>query len=1415
MSNHRGTVLAALVLTMLAPLGARAQCTVTTLADTGTGSLRACITANNGQTITFDPSLVGGTITVLTPLPTLIGGTVIGGPGPNLLTVSGGNAVRIFDIIGAGVSISGLTIANGNSSGPGGGILNDGTLTVSNCTFSGNYSASNGGGIFNYNHVSVSNSTFSGNSAGEGGGIFTLGTLTLSNSTFFGNTASTLGGGILADLPPSSTISNTTLSGNTAEYGGGIFIYGDVILSNDIVAGNTSTQNPGVDCDGNCGTQANNLIGGNPQLSPLGWYGGATQTMLPLPGSPAIGAGMATATDAPTTDQRGFARPSMTGSTVDVGAVQTNYLLVTTTADVSDSPSGCSSTGGAPCSLRDALGLAASGGTDIAFAPGVIGVITLTTPLPAITGNLDLVGPGANLLTISGGGSSAVGAIFNLSSSNAALSGITIANGNNGARGGGISNAGTLTLSNSALSGNVARVIGGGIYNGGTLTVYNSTFSGNYAGSDGGGIDSDGIAIVNYSTFTGNSAHGAGGGIYSSGISAVNNSTFSGNASGPNNGGGIDNFEGTLTANNSILTADTGGECIGTGCPSNGVNGNVVDATPAHSILSPPGWYGGTTQTMLPLPGSPGICAGSLLLNPAGLSTDQRGFSATNLASNCLDAGAVQTNYRIVTTTSDVVDMPAACDAAGDGPCSLRDALTTFFSADIAFAPNVTGTINLGTVNMPLPAITAYLDLVGPGANNLTVSGGNSSSVGTILTVDSSNAAISGLTIAFGNGGSGGGIFNNGTLTVSNSAVSSNRAGSNGGGIDNKDGMLVNNSTVYGNSAGSDGGGIDNDAGGLLILTNSTVSGNLAGVGAGLYNVTTAIAANSTVSNNNGSTLGGGIYNNDTLTLTNSIVAGNTTSGSLGSDDCDSCGTQSSFNLIGGAPQLAVLGSYGGPTQTMLPLPGSAAICAGSPALDPAGLTTDQRGFPRLNTSYTGFSATAPCLDLGADQTDYQLQFAKPSYSGTPGVAVSTPAAPVVSLIDNGQSIGGVPLTLSFMGTQPGSSSGLGPETTVAGTGATFPALKVRPAGDYTLLATLEITPAISISNTAGLDIGSTAMPPTIAKSFSPTTIVEGGNSTLSFTITNPNASQSLSAIAFTDMFPAGMEVFGAPGATNTCGGTFTTAVHATTIRLSGGSLPAGGSCSLSVKVLATAAGQLNNTTGAIRSTPGGTGATSNTATLTVNTPITLVQDASLDVGINSYGSLAFTSPNTAGNWIGVVVRAGESNEVFTVRDSAGNMYRKAIQRNVTGSPGGESLAIFYAESIAGGANTVTVSGSVSDTTLRFAILEYSGVAASSSLDRVVSAQGSSATPASGVLTTTTNGDLLLAGILSVDPEIYTAGTGYTAEEEVPAEPNTKLLVEQRIQPSAGPAEAGATLGGADPWGAVLAAFHPASARRH
>jgi hypothetical protein len=436
------------------------------------------------------------------------------------------------------------------------------------------------------------------------------------------------------------------------------------------VAGNTDSNSAGDDCD-SCGTQSTyNLISTpsniiNPALGPLQYNGGPTETMMPQLNSPAINAGLSSTLS---TDQRGDPRPTGSGVVSDLGAVQVEDMIVTTTADSTNSGTSCDGT--ATCSLRDALTLANSYGSgDISFASSITNApsaITLTSALPAITGNVNITGPGANLLTVSG---NKLYRVFLINSGvTVSISGLTIANGggiNNG--GGGINNGGTLTVSNSAFFGNSASgtrgAYGGGIANGGTLTVSNSTFSGNSASGgsgpgSGGGIDNGGTLMVSNSTFSGNSASG-GGGIYNGGGTVtVSNSTFSGNSAG--SGGGIYNG-GTTTITNSIVAGNTdttsgqaGNDCYQCGGQnaSNLISTSSAPITAAQLLLGPLAYNGAnqTLQTLLPLPGSPAIEAGNPALLPSGMTTDERGLPRTvTISGNAkLDLGAVETNYTAV-----------------------------------------------------------------------------------------------------------------------------------------------------------------------------------------------------------------------------------------------------------------------------------------------------------------------------------------------------------------------------------------------------------------------------------------------------------------------------------------------------------------------------------------------------------------------------------------------------------------------------------------------------------------------------------------------------------------------------------------------------------------------------------------------
>ncbi|ADO45755.1 polymorphic outer membrane protein [Hydrogenobacter thermophilus TK-6] len=169
-----------------------------------------------------------------------------------------------------------------------------------------------------------------------------------------------------------------------------------------------------------------------------------------------------------------------------------------------------------------------------------------------------------------------------LSGGSLTLKDLTVRNGcADGLSGGGIYNDtnGTLTITNSTISGNSSVGDGGGISNIGTLDIQNSIISNNSAGRDGGGIfssgiftsifvnivnstisnnsaDSDGGGIYNYtnsymtiigSTISNNSAGFDGGGIVNGGTLTIQNSTIAGNSS-VGDGGGIENWTGTVNA---------------------------------------------------------------------------------------------------------------------------------------------------------------------------------------------------------------------------------------------------------------------------------------------------------------------------------------------------------------------------------------------------------------------------------------------------------------------------------------------------------------------------------------------------------------------------------------------------------------------------------------------------------------------------------------------------------------------------------------------------------------------------------------------------------------------------------------------------------------------------------------------------
>ena len=172
----------------------------------------------------------------------------------------------------------------------------------------------------------------------------------------------------------------------------------------------------------------------------------------------------------------------------------------------------------------------------------------------------------------------------------------------------------------------------------------------------------------------------------------------------------------------------------------------------------------------------------------------------------------------------------------------------------------------------------------------------------------------------------------------------------------------------------------------------------------------------------------------------------------------------------------------------------------------------------------------------------------------------------------------------------------------------------------------------------------------------------------------------------------------------------------------------------------------------------------------------------------------------------------GPAGQVFTVSDTRGNTYRRALQINQTLDT--TTVALYYAENIAGGANTVTVSDTVNGGTLRFAILEYAGVATASALDKTGAAEGTGTAVNSGAVTTTSAGQLVLGLIATAGGTSVTAGTGLTRAGPGPGSGDEAGDDRSTTGRGAGTIAATATLGATDAWGALMATFRAGTVAR-
>jgi len=274
-------------------------------------------------------------------------------------------------------------------------------------------------------------------------------------------------------------------------------------------------------------------------------------------------------------------------------AVTTSALITTVTNTNNDGPG----------SLRVAIELVAPDGGTIRFADAIAGqTITLQSPLIVSNKSLTIEGSATDGMTLSGGGTTLV--LF-------------------------VAPDGVLVLRNVTVSDGFAAQLGGGINNAGELTLDHVTVAGNKVGGtgdsdgNGGGIFTSGpvLSLMN-STVSGNWAEFGGGGIYSPGSASIEliHSTVAFNAAG-HGGGGVEPHSSSLSVTSTIIANNTGvagGEdCLLGAGPTGMTLMNLFStascftdlAIVADPMLAPLADNGGPTPTHALLAGSPAIDA--------------------------------------------------------------------------------------------------------------------------------------------------------------------------------------------------------------------------------------------------------------------------------------------------------------------------------------------------------------------------------------------------------------------------------------------------------------------------------------------------------------------------------------------------------------------------------------------------------------------------------------------------------------------------------------------------------------------------------------------------------------------------------------------------------------------------------------
>ncbi len=923
---------------------------VTNNNDSGVGSLRQAIAdVGEGEEITFNNDY---TITLTTGELTINRNLTINGAGHTIL-INGNNGSRVFCITSGTVTIENMILQNGNVAlAKGGGIYNDGNLSLSGCTVTGNSSGLYGGGIYNGSGatISITNSTISDNTPSNtsGGGIYNDGgTVNLyGTNTFTGNTSSNNGDAIYnASGTLNLNDSMLYMSEDNPLYNEGTFSAGTstVVLNRGSIQ--TFAFTPSFfGLELTSGTVFKYSLGGTITIS--GETSG--QGTVELSGSSHV-------TYSGTCDQTVF---SGTYGHLNLSGSSSTKTFADGTTTVQHE-----------INLTDTLTLTGSSNNNVTVqvvTPGASNYRVFNMNASGKTIHIENITIKGGDISGNGEDPSGYGGAIYVAAGTLYLDQVTVSS-SKAHNGGGIYNAGnTATITDSTITDNAAKNegyvepnCGGGLY--GAFNIRNSTISGNSvtatviigAGDDvyayGAGIYATGDTTILNSTVGGNNAEATvegredgeeayayGGGVYigSGTVNIVNSTIFSNQANAEEGtdpsayGGGISNGGGTVHMLNAIVVNNTldgdtieGDDIYGTVtgyyCWSpNAISGDNNNTTSYASDLNGLFYNGGFTNTAA-------VTSSGNASNKAGSGTD----AYYNSTDGYYYWNTIEENY-IKISDGGLADNPSANDIIStdqrgyyrndyeprtvtrgayqyDGVFAKKGAVSWDSEYTYSNWADAIGGCGTGGVDFMYLIGTAILTEGITINKSLDIDGQPDDS--TILQADITPGTASDR------------VFNitSGTVTLEDMTIRNGNVSGDGGGISNAATLTITNCTISENTAtgGSYGcGGVCNS--GTLTLTNSTVSSNTASVSGGAYGggicgagsgetvlTNCTISGNEATDNGNGTgALGGGIsvFGAGGITLANCTISGNaaTSSAALGAGFYLQLGTANVKNTI-------------------------------------------------------------------------------------------------------------------------------------------------------------------------------------------------------------------------------------------------------------------------------------------------------------------------------------------------------------------------------------------------------------------------------------------------------------------------------------------------------------------------------------